>query len=45
VVQRSGFVSARADIDQAVEDARGVKGARSVKLGMRSNGRQIDPEA
>jgi osmotically-inducible protein OsmY len=34
-VQLSGFVSSRADIDKAVELARGVKGVSSVKNDMR----------
>jgi osmotically-inducible protein OsmY len=35
VVQLSGFVSTRADIDRAVEIARSVKGVESVKNDMR----------
>lgn len=35
VVQLSGFVSSRANIDRAVEVARGVKGVKSVKNDMR----------
>jgi osmotically-inducible protein OsmY len=35
VVQLSGFVSSRADIDKAVEIARGVRGVTSVKNDMR----------
>ncbi|MDP3743314.1 MAG: BON domain-containing protein [Methylotenera sp.] len=35
VVQLSGFVSSEADIDKAVEIARGVKGVTSVKNDMR----------
>ena len=35
VVQLSGFVSSRADINKAVEVARGVKGVTSVKNDMR----------
>ncbi len=35
VVQLSGFVSSQADINKAVEVARGVKGVKSVKNGMR----------
>ena len=35
VVQLSGFVSSRAEIDKAVELARGVKGVTSVKNDMR----------
>ena len=35
VVQLSGFVNSRADIDKAVELARGVKGVTSVKNDMR----------
>ena len=34
-VQLSGFVNSRADIDKAVEVARGVKGVTSVKNDMR----------
>ncbi|HVC10867.1 MAG TPA: BON domain-containing protein [Burkholderiales bacterium] len=34
VVQLSGFVSSRADINKAVEVVRGVKGVRSVKNDM-----------
>lgn len=34
-VQLSGFVKSRADIDRAVEIARGVKGVTSVKNDMR----------
>ncbi len=35
VVQLSGFVNSQADIDRAVEVARGVKGVTSVKNDMR----------
>lgn len=35
VVQLSGFVSSRADIDKAVEVARGITGVKSVKNDMR----------
>ena len=35
VVQLSGFVNSQADIDRAVEVARGVKGVTSVKDDMR----------
>jgi osmotically-inducible protein OsmY len=35
VVQLSGFVSSRANIDKAVELARGVKGVTSVRNDMR----------
>lgn len=35
VVQLSGFVSSRADINKAVEVARGVEGVKSVKNDMR----------
>lgn len=35
VVQLSGFVNSRADVDKAVEVARGVGGVRSVKNDMR----------
>jgi len=35
VVQLSGFVSSEADIDKAVEIARGVKGVTSIKNDMR----------
>jgi osmotically-inducible protein OsmY len=35
VVQLSGFVSSRADINKAVEIARGIKGVTSVKNDMR----------
>ena len=35
VVQLSGFVSSQANIDKAVEIARGVKGVKSVKNDMR----------
>ena len=35
VVQLSGFVSSQADIDRAVEIARGVTGVKSVKNAMR----------
>jgi osmotically-inducible protein OsmY len=35
VVQLSGFVGSRADIDKAVEVARGITGVRSVKNDMR----------
>jgi osmotically-inducible protein OsmY len=38
VVQLSGFVSSRADINKAVEVARSVKGAESVKNDMRVKG-------
>jgi hyperosmotically inducible protein len=37
-VQLSGFVSSRADINKAVEVARGVKGVTSVKNDMRLKG-------
>ena len=40
VVQLSGFVSSRADINKAVEVARSVKGAESVKNDMRVKGQQ-----
>lgn len=36
VVQLSGFVNARSDIDKAVAIARGVKGVTSVRNDMRS---------
>ena len=36
VVQLSGFVNSRADINKAVEVARGVRGVTSVKNDMRS---------
>jgi len=35
VVQLSGFVRSQADIDQAVQVARGVAGVKSVKNDMR----------
>jgi osmotically-inducible protein OsmY len=35
VVQLSGFVNSQADINKAVEVARGVKGVKSVKNDMR----------
>jgi len=35
VVQLSGFVSSRADINRAVEIARGIAGVKSVDNGMR----------
>jgi osmotically-inducible protein OsmY len=35
VVQLSGFVGSRADIDKAVEVARGITGVKSVKNDMR----------
>jgi hyperosmotically inducible protein len=35
VVQLSGFVRSRADIDQAVKGARGIAGVKSVKNDMR----------
>ena len=35
VVQLSGFVSSRADINRAVEIARGIAGVKSVENGMR----------
>ena len=38
VVQLSGFVSSRADINKAVEVARSVKGVASVKNDMRLKG-------
>lgn len=38
-VQLSGFVSSRADINKAVEVARGVGGVTSVKNDMRVKGR------
>ena len=38
-VQLSGFVNSRADINKAVEVARGVKGVTSVKNDMRLKGR------
>ena len=40
VVQLSGFVSSRADINKAVEVARSVQGAESVKNDMRVKGQQ-----
>ena len=40
VVQLSGFVSSRADINKAVEVARSVKGAESIKNDMRVKGQQ-----
>ena len=40
VVQLSGFVSSRADINKAVEVARSVKGVKSVKNDMRVKGQQ-----
>jgi osmotically-inducible protein OsmY len=40
VVQLSGFVSSRADINKAVEVARSVKGVESVKNDMRLKGQQ-----
>lgn len=40
VVQLSGFVSTEADIQKAVDVARGVKGVTSVKNDMRIKGRQ-----
>src|SRR6202795_4715775 len=40
VVQLSGFVSSRADINKAVEVARSVKGVESVKNDMRVKGQQ-----
>ena len=40
VVQLSGFVSSRADINKAVEVARGVNGVTSVKNDMRLKGQQ-----
>ncbi|MDP1991717.1 MAG: BON domain-containing protein [Syntrophales bacterium] len=39
VVQLSGFVNSKADIDKAVEVARSVKGVTSVKNDMRVKGR------
>ncbi|MBI4515513.1 MAG: BON domain-containing protein [Deltaproteobacteria bacterium] len=39
-VQLSGFVSAQADINKAVEVARNVKGVKSVKNDMRVKGQQ-----
>lgn len=36
VVQLSGFVSSKPDMDKAVEIARGIKGVQSVKNDMRS---------
>ena len=39
-VQLSGFVRSRADIDRAVQVARGVKGAMSVKNDMIVKGQQ-----
>lgn len=39
VVQLSGFVNSQADINKAVEVARGVKGVKSVKNDMRLKGR------
>lgn len=40
IVQLTGFVKSRADIDQAVKLARGVKGVKSVKNDMVVKGRQ-----
>lgn len=40
VVQLSGFVSSRADINKAVEVARSVSGVHSVKNDMRLKGQQ-----
>jgi hyperosmotically inducible protein len=40
IVQLSGFVSSRADIDKAVEVAKGVKGVQSVKNDMIVKGQQ-----
>ncbi|MFH1493307.1 MAG: BON domain-containing protein [Pseudomonadota bacterium] len=40
VVQLSGFVNSTADVNKAVEIARGVKGVSSVKNDMRVKGRQ-----
>jgi len=40
VVQLSGFVSSRADINKAVEVARSVQGVKSVKNDMRVKGQQ-----
>jgi osmotically-inducible protein OsmY len=40
VVQLSGFVNSRADINKAVEVARSVKGVESVKNDMRLKGQQ-----
>jgi osmotically-inducible protein OsmY len=40
VVQLSGFVSSRADINKAVEVARSVQGVESVKNDMRLKGQQ-----
>ena len=40
VVQLSGFVSSRADINKAVEVARSVNGVKSVKNDMRVKGQQ-----
>lgn len=40
VVQLSGFVNSRADINKAVEVARGVKGVTAVKNDMRVKGQQ-----
>ncbi len=40
VVQLSGFVNSQADIDRAVDVARGVRGVTSVKNAMRLKGRQ-----
>jgi osmotically-inducible protein OsmY len=40
VVQLSGFVNSQADINRAVEVARGVKGVISVKNDMRVKGKQ-----
>ena len=45
VAQLSGFVTTQADTNKAVEIAWGVKGAKSLKLDMRGNRRQIDGEA
>jgi osmotically-inducible protein OsmY len=39
-VQLSGFVSSQADIDGAVEVARGVKAVKSVSNDMRVKGQQ-----
>jgi osmotically-inducible protein OsmY len=40
VVQLSGFVSSRADMNKAVEVARSVNGVKSVKNDMRLKGQQ-----
>jgi len=40
IVQLSGFVKSRADIDKAVKIAHGVKGVKSVKNDMIVKGRQ-----